>query len=45
MKKENISLIVSGMAFILSVVAICMAAYRTPELGFDYQGVIVAWQQ
>lgn len=43
MKKENISLIVSGMAFILSVVAICMAAYRTPELGFDYQGVIVAF--
>lgn len=41
MKKENISLIVSWMAFILSVVAICVAAYRTPELGFDYQGVIV----
>lgn len=41
MKKENVSLIVSGMAFILSIVAVCIAAYRTPELGFDYQGVIV----
>lgn len=25
----------------MSIIAICIAAYRTPDLGFDYQGVIV----
>lgn len=43
MKKENVSLIVNAIAIILSVIAIFIAAYRTPELGFDYQGVIVAF--
>ena len=26
---------------LVSIMAICMAGYRTPELGFDYQGVLV----
>ena len=29
------------VSFVLSVAAVCMAYYHTPDLGFDYQGVIV----
>jgi hypothetical protein len=29
------------VAMIVSIVSICIAAYRSPELGFDYQGVLV----
>lgn len=39
--KENLALVLSITAVILSVIAICIAAYRTSELGFDYQGVLV----
>lgn len=42
-KKVNLSFWLSIASVILSVIAICIAAYRTPELGFDYQGVIVAF--
>lgn len=42
MKKENWSLILSGASILISIIAICMAGYRTPNLGFDYQGVIIA---
>jgi hypothetical protein len=41
MKKSMLSLLVSSIAIVVSVVAICVAAYRSPELGFDYQGVLV----
>ena len=47
MKKENrnwiawIALGVSGIAIIVSVIAICIACPHIPELGFDYQGVVV----
>lgn len=27
---------------LMSILAICVAFYRSPNLGFDYQGVIVA---
>lgn len=33
--------IMCGLSLVLSVAAVCMAYYRTPDLGFDYQGVIV----
>lgn len=41
MKKESWALGLSIVAITLSITATCMAAYRTPELEFDYQGVIV----
>ena len=40
-KRINWGFWINMMAVILSIIAICIAAYRTPELGFDYQGVIV----
>lgn len=39
---RNISLILSAVAFILGIIAICVSAYRSPELSIDYQGIIVA---
>lgn len=33
--------IVNAISIVLSIIAICIAAYRTPCLGFDYIGVIV----
>lgn len=36
-----IAISLSVLAVIISGVATCIAAYRTPELGFDYQGVLV----
>ena len=41
MKKENWALGLSIVAMTIAIIATCIAAYRTPELGFDYQGVIV----
>lgn len=41
MKNPIYSLYTGLLSIILSIVAICIAAYRTPELTFDYQGVIV----
>lgn len=41
MKKESWALALGGVAILISIIATCIAAYRTPELGFDYQGVIV----
>lgn len=38
---RNISLIISVVALAVSVIAACIATYRTPVLSFDYQGVIV----
>lgn len=41
MKKEKWALGLSIVAMTIAIIATCIAAYRTPELGFDYQGVIV----
>ena len=41
MKKEYIPSGLSLIATIMSIIAICVSAYRSPELGFDYIGVIV----
>lgn len=41
MKTENITIWVSIIALVLGIISICIAAWRTPELSFDYQGVIV----
>ena len=38
---RNISLIISVVALAVSVIAACIATYRTPVLSFDYPGVIV----
>lgn len=40
MKKE-ISIWIDITALILSITSICISAWRSPELSFDYQGVIV----
>lgn len=40
--KINWALGLSIVAVMLSVIAIAVAVYRSPELGFDYQGIIVA---
>ena len=39
--RKYISIITSITALILSVIAVCVAAWRSPDLAFDYQGVIV----
>jgi uncharacterized membrane protein len=39
--KNWIAIGLSGIAIIISIIAICFAAYRTPELQFDYIGVLV----
>ncbi|MGE4308794.1 hypothetical protein [Bacteroides sp.] len=41
MKKENIALEISIISIVTSIAATCVAIYRTPELGFDYMGVLV----
>lgn len=40
-EKGNINIFVSCVSLIVSVLAVCIAAYRTPALSFDYQGVLV----
>lgn len=42
MKKENIALGLSGIAIVISIIAICVVCPHKAELGFDYQGIIVA---
>lgn len=41
MKKENWALGLSVVAIVISIVAVCFATYRSPDLDFDYQGVLV----
>ena len=41
MKNEYLALGFSIAAITISIIATTIATYRTPELGFDYQGVIV----
>ena len=38
------AIILSTVSFVISIVAICIAAYRSPELGFDYLGLLVGIQ-
>lgn len=40
MKKEY-SVWISGASLLLSVIAVCVSVWRSPELSFDYQGVLV----
>lgn len=40
MKKEY-SVWISGVSLLLSVIAVCVSVWRSPELSFDYQGVLV----
>lgn len=40
MKKE-ISIWIGITALVLSIISICISAWRSPELSFDYQGVLV----
>lgn len=40
MKKEC-SIWISIVSLLLSMIAACVAVWRSPELGFDYQGVLV----
>ena len=39
--KKSISIWVSCISLLLSVIAVCAAFWRSPDLSFDYQGVIV----
>lgn len=41
MKKETTSILLSCISLLISVIATCIATYRTPALSFDYQGVLV----
>ena len=41
MKKENLALVLSGIAILISIIAICISCPHKAELGFDYQGVLV----
>ena len=38
---RNITFAISVVALAVSIIAACIAAYRTPVLSFDYQGVLV----
>lgn len=39
--KKSIPIWVSCISLLLSVIAVCAAFWRSPDLSFDYQGVIV----
>lgn len=41
MKKDVLIWVISSVSLLLSVIAVCVAVWRSPELGFDYQGVII----
>ena len=41
MRKEYSIWIVSIVSLLLSVIAVCVAVWRSPDLDFDYQGVLV----
>lgn len=42
MAKNRISIYLSLAAILLSIISICIAAWRSPGLSFDYQGVLVS---
>ena len=39
--KQNIALGFSIVAIVVSIIAICVANPNKPELGFDYQGILI----
>ena len=39
--KQNIALGSSVIAIVISIIAICVANPSKPELGFDYQGILI----
>lgn len=41
MKSAWLIWVACGVSLLLSVVAVCVAVWRSPELSFDYQGVLV----
>lgn len=41
MKSAWLIWVACGASLLLSVVAVCVAVWRSPELSFDYQGVVV----
>ena len=43
MRKSG-AIILSAVSFVTSIVALCIAVYRSPELGFDYLGLLVGIQ-
>lgn len=40
-KRNKSYLYISIITFIISIIALCVSCYRTPDLGFDYMGVLV----
>ena len=42
--RKSSAIILSTVSFVISIVALCIAAYRSPELGFDYLGLLVGIQ-
>jgi len=38
---KHIAIWISSASLLVSITALCIAAYRTPNLTFDYQGVLV----
>jgi hypothetical protein len=42
MKKENWALGLSGIAIVISIIAICLSYPHKAGLGFDYQGILVS---
>lgn len=38
---KHIAIWISSASLLVSIAALCIAAYRTPNLTFDYQGVLV----
>lgn len=42
MKKESAAIwVMCGVSLVMSIIAICVAGHHTPNLGIDYQGMIV----
>ncbi|MEG1726053.1 MAG: hypothetical protein RR313_11730 [Anaerovoracaceae bacterium] len=41
MTKTGVATILGIVSLMISVIALCVAVYRTPELSFDYQGVLI----
>lgn len=39
--KQNTALGFSAVALVISIIAICAANPNKPELGFDYQGILI----
>lgn len=40
-KRNKCHLYISIITLVISIIALCVSCYRTPDLGFDYMGVLV----